>query len=258
MLHHLDDSLEAFLREAVPLPRGDVDVAFEAPDDEWRAGVNKPTLNLFLWDIRLSGDEIQSGRNLVERDGKRVWSDAVPRVAFRYLITAWTSEVRDEHQLLGSVLMALLPTRFLHPRFLAGDLAGLEPAPNLSVARVDGKDFAEFWSALEGQLKPGLDLTVTASVDAALTREAGPPVGEFGVAVADRSEPARRSDRRTVGGHVEDPEAVGATVRSPRGKGTVNERGDFSVPARPGDAIVVETVEPRRFRTPERGEAEPE
>ena len=39
MLHLLDETLEAFLREAVPLPARDVDIAFAAPDGEWSAAL---------------------------------------------------------------------------------------------------------------------------------------------------------------------------------------------------------------------------
>ena len=53
MLQLLDESIEAFLRASVR-SLADVDVAFEAPDREWGAGLNKPTVNLFLWDLRLS------------------------------------------------------------------------------------------------------------------------------------------------------------------------------------------------------------
>ena len=52
MLHLLDESLEAFLRATVPLPRREVDVAFAAPDRDWAARVSRPTVNLYLWDVR--------------------------------------------------------------------------------------------------------------------------------------------------------------------------------------------------------------
>ena len=37
----------------------------------------------------------------VEEEGGRRWRPPQPRVDCRYLVTAWTSEVRDEHRLLG-------------------------------------------------------------------------------------------------------------------------------------------------------------
>ena len=52
MLHLLDESMEAFLRAEVPLSVRDVDVVFEAPDGDWAAGVSRPTVNLYLWDVR--------------------------------------------------------------------------------------------------------------------------------------------------------------------------------------------------------------
>ena len=52
MLHLLDETLEAFLRAEVPLPARQIDVSFSAPDSEWGAAVTKPTVNLFLWDVK--------------------------------------------------------------------------------------------------------------------------------------------------------------------------------------------------------------
>ena len=40
MLHLLDETLEAFLRDVVPLPARDVDIAFDAPDGEWSASLS--------------------------------------------------------------------------------------------------------------------------------------------------------------------------------------------------------------------------
>src|SRR3712207_6106153 len=110
MLHLLDETLETFLRTVVPLPQRDVDVAFAAPDSEWAAALSsRPTVNLYLWDIRPNLVEREYGEELIETsDGRRFRRDPLPRVDCRYLVTAWTSEVRDEHSLLGGVLSALL------------------------------------------------------------------------------------------------------------------------------------------------------
>jgi hypothetical protein len=177
MLHQLDESIEAFLRAAVPLPARDIDVAFEAPDGEWAVGISRPTVNLYLWDVRLNLTEREYGEQLIEdRDGKKFRRDPLPRVDCRYLVTAWTSEVRDEHSLLGSVLAALLLHPVIEPDHLQGALANILPVPSLRLHSGDGSENSDFWSALGGQLKPGLDLVVTATVDAAALKAAGPAV----------------------------------------------------------------------------------
>jgi Pvc16 N-terminal domain len=179
MLHLLDESLEAFLRAEVPLPPRDVDVVFDAPDGDWASGVSRPTVNLYLWDVRPNLAEREFGQELVNgSDGRRYRRNPLPRVDCRYLVTAWTTEVRDEHSLLGDVLAALLLHREVEPDHLRGPFADLRPLPSVLLRSGDGSENSDFWSALGGQLKPGLDLLITATVDAALRFRTGPPVQE--------------------------------------------------------------------------------
>lgn len=136
MLHLLDESLEAFLRAAVPLSRREIDVAFQAPDREWAATVSRPTINLYLWDVRRNLSERDLGMVTVPaaeggRPGRRA---PLPRVDCRYLVTAWTTDVRDEHSLLGATLAALLRHDVLPADYLQGAFAGVTPLPTMEVA----------------------------------------------------------------------------------------------------------------------------
>jgi hypothetical protein len=177
MLHLLDETLETFLRTVVPLPARDVDLAFAAPDGEWSAALSsKPTVDLYLWDIRPNLGERDFGEVIVEEPGgRRFRRDPLPRVDCRYLITAWTSEVRDEHSLLGDILGALLLHPVIPAEHLQGVFSTVRPLPSLHLRSGDGSENSDFWSALGGQLKPGLDLVVTVTIDAALRAAAGPP-----------------------------------------------------------------------------------
>jgi hypothetical protein len=184
VLQQIDASLEAFLRAVVPLPKRDVEVAFDAPDRDWGTGITKPTINLYLWDVRRNLDEREAGMTLADEDGRRVRRRPDPRVDCRYLVTAWTSETRDEHALLGRVLATVLQHGELPGEHLQGTYAEVRPLPRLSIGTADERDQSDFWSALGGQLKPGLDLTVTATVAAAIVTEVGPPVETREVTVA--------------------------------------------------------------------------
>lgn len=175
MLHLLDASMEEFLRREVPLDDR-VDVAYDAPDNEWRSRVTRPTINLFVWDIRRNQYESQGGMDLVERENERFHRPTPPRIDFRYLITTWTSEIRDEHQLLGAILMACLRQPLIPEAYLQGELADVRPVPRMQVARFDGAESSEFWSSMGGQLKASLDVIVTATVDASVMVKAGPPI----------------------------------------------------------------------------------
>jgi hypothetical protein len=245
MLHLLDESLEAFLRATVPLTKREIDVSFAAPDRDWGARVSRPTVNLYLWDLRRNLEEREGGMETVYDEAGRPSRRApLPRVDCRYLVTAWTSEVRDEHSLLGATLAALLLHNTIEPRYLRGAYASVTPLPTITVAAGDGRDNSDFWSALGGQLKPGLDVVVTATVDTALFVEAGPPVDRYLLRTwrkVDEDEAATQpsvSQRSFVGGRAS--AAEGTAVVTPRGSGRVGPDGAFLVPAESGDEVSVD------------------
>jgi hypothetical protein len=198
MLNLLDDSLEAFLRSVVPLPGRDVDVAFEAPDRDWAAGISRPTINAYLWDVRPNTTDRELGLiELSAENGRVSRRSPLPRVDCRFLITAWTSDVGDEHALLGRVLVALMANEVIEEEHLRGMLSVTRPLPTVQLKSGTGSENSDFWSALGGQLKPGLDVTVTITVDAAAVREAGPPVE--GIQLRQRSRDGSIDEEGSLG-----------------------------------------------------------
>lgn len=192
MLHLIDDALEAYMRAEVPLPRNEVDVVFDRPDRDWGASVTRPTVNAFLWDVRRNSNEQEAGMNTERVNGRVIRRPPMPRVDCRYLVTAWAGDVRNEHQLLGAVMGALLIHTEMPPGYLPNGYGEVRPLPVLSIARFDGSDNTDFWTALGGELRPALDLTVTATVDAGFLAEAGPPVLRYEV------ETRRVDDPKTI------------------------------------------------------------
>lgn len=253
MIEQLDESIEDFLRGEVPLSREAVAVSFDAPDKEWGSGVTQPTLNLFLWDIRRSAEESESGMEQAIVNGSPHWRVRPPRYEFRYLVTAWAAEILDEHRLLGAVLPTLVNHRSIPPSYLKRPFIEIAPHPTLKVGLSHLTSLSEFWSAIEGKFKTGLDLIVTATIDPAILIPAGAPTEEIGVSVADSEDPDRVSEHRYVAGSVDDFAAVGALVRTPVGTAIVQPDRSFLVRARPGDDVVVETPVPKRGTVPERG-----
>jgi hypothetical protein len=236
MFHLLDESLEEFLRTAVPLSPREIDISFAAPDKDWAAKVSRPTINLYLWDVRRNLVDGELGVVEVrDADGRRSRRPPLPRVDCRYLVTAWTSDVRDEHSLLGAALVALLRHSELERQYLRGAYQDIETVPSIEIGAGDGRDNSDFWSALGGQFKPGLDVKVTATVDATLLTPAGPPVERLTITTSDGG----AADGRTyVGGRSERPE--GTVVSTPHGATTVGADGTFLVPAEVGDEVRVE------------------
>src|SRR5687768_4152326 len=108
MINDVDDTLKELLVLKGPIDPSAIDIRFELPNREWAAGVSKPTINLFLYDVR-ENHELRSNERFLARSGAvGIETRAPVRVDLAYLITAWTTDVSDEHQLLGRVLSTLL------------------------------------------------------------------------------------------------------------------------------------------------------
>ena len=253
MFDLIDQTLEAFFRATVPLSAQDVDVSFEAPDREWSAKLNRPTVNLFLWDIRRSTDRARSGVEEVRKDGRIVRRLALPRVELRYLATAWTADHGDERALLAGLMRSILAHGDIPAQFVAEPLLELPPLA-LIMAR-SGEEHLDLFQALDGQLKPGISVLVVTAVDTDVFTPAGPPAEVFETRVSfrdDRHELPVEAVRR-VAGEVADPAAVGAMVVSPHGSARVNASGRFLVAAQPGDELQIQTDPPRSVTVPPEG-----
>jgi Pvc16 N-terminal domain len=248
MLDLVDESLEAFLRATVPLSARDVDVSFLPPEREWSAKLTRPTVNIFLWDIRRSAGRSRSGMETIQIDGRTVHRMALPHIELRYLLTAWTTDHTDERLLLAGILRSVLAHGAVPEEYVAEALRPLGPLP--VVMPVTGEQHVEVFRTLEGQLKPGVNVIVHAIVDTGVVLPAGPPTTGLELSSVNTRTGETSPVRRRVAGEVHDPGAVGLLVHSPRGAARVNAAGRFLVPGEAGDEIVLETVPPRSVLVP--------
>lgn len=179
MIHEVDEALRQLIRGEA-LAGSDVEVVFDAPTKDWAARRNAPTVNLYLYDIREDLRRRERGLvNEYDEDGIVTARHMPPRyVKLSYLLTAWTQRPEDEHRLLSSLLICLLGYESLPAALLDGSLAALGLPVPLTVALPPPEDraFADVWTALGGELKPSLDVVVSAPVDAGKRYPAGPPV----------------------------------------------------------------------------------
>ncbi|MBP2329896.1 hypothetical protein JOF56_010281 [Kibdelosporangium banguiense] len=236
MLNLLDESLEEFLRAVVPLPKREVDISFDAPDKDWSARVSRPTINMYLWDVRRNITDREFGLETVhDENGRPHRRFPLPRVDCRYLVTAWTADIRDEHSLLGATMSALLLHSEIETEYLQGSYQKIQPVPTIEIASGDGRDNSDFWSALGGQLKPGLDVKVTATVDSAIMLPVGPPVHRY--AIITSAGDTVSSERNFVAGQT--TEEPGTIIATEHGAAEIDEDGKFFVQAEPGDKITV-------------------
>jgi Pvc16 N-terminal domain len=252
VLEHIDSTLEAFFRATVPISAQDVDVSFEPPDREWSAKLTRPTVNVFLWDMRRSTSRARTGMEELERNGQIVRRAPLPRVELRYLVTAWTSDHGDERALLSGLMRAILAHEEIPATFVAAPIEELPPL-TLLMARA-GDEHPDVGAVLDGQLKPGISVTIITAVETSMFIPAGPPVEVFDLRVGRRDAGTPMVDVvRRVAGEIADPAAVGVAVISPRGVATVNLAGRFVIPAVAGDELLIETDPPRTVAVPLEG-----
>jgi hypothetical protein len=184
VIHEVDEVLKGLLGSGALTGSG-IDVSFEAPTRDWAARRNAPVINAYLYDIREDVSRRQRGQMAVRDDRDIVVRRRQPPRWFRlsYLVTAWTRTPQDEHRLLSAVLATLLPHELLPADELPGALGALGLSVPLTVAGLhsESRSLAEIWSALGGELKPSLDLVVTAPFPAYPEYDAGPPVTEGAV-----------------------------------------------------------------------------
>ena len=206
MIHEVDDALRALIKRDA-LNGSDVEVVFDAPTKDWAARRNAPTVDVYLYDIREDLKWRAYGTVDVKGDNGRTTARAGPPRHFKlsYLITAWTQRPEDEHRLLSALLGCFLRFEAIPRDVIGNGVLSQQTSPlrmTIAVPPPEDRALSDTWSALGGELKPSLDLVVTAAVDAKGLAPVGPLVLEeprFGFEGAEgQSEEARR--RRGRGG----------------------------------------------------------
>jgi hypothetical protein len=212
MIQDVDDALRTLILEAVN--GSGVDASFEAPTKEWAAKRNAPTVNLYLYDVREDVARRQVEYEEVRGEDGRVVERRQPPRRFKlsYLVTVWTQRPEDEHRLLSTVLGCFLGHETLPHDILGGTLADHPQQTLLAIGLPPPQDrsLADVWSALGGELKPSLDLVVSAPFDSDRVLAAGPPVLEeprISVVSPQTDEPERpkRRGRKEAAAQPEPP-----------------------------------------------------
>jgi uncharacterized protein DUF4255 len=224
VIHDVDESLRA-LAERDILNGAGAEVAFDAPTRDWATRRNTPTLNFYLYEIR--EDLERRFANYEERRDEEglVAERKLPPRRFKlsYLVTAWTQRPEDEHRLLSSVISCFIRFDALPADVLRGELATQDYPVRVTVGLPlpAERSISDVWSALGGELKPSIDLIVTAPFQSGRERPFGPPVLEEprlgvsapGVEIAEHV--VRR--RRQAAGVAARPEDAGDPSEEVRG-----------------------------------------
>lgn len=166
MIQDVDETLKDLLVKKAPIVLSDIDIEFKMPTRDWSAGVQKPTINLYLFDIR-ENHELRSNDRFVTRAGADSTQRRAPvRVDLSYMISVWTQDISDEHLLLGKILTTLLRFPLLPTDVLQGSLV-TQPVPLQAwIAQPDRQPNSwDFWGHLEHRMKSGVCYVITAALE---------------------------------------------------------------------------------------------
>ncbi len=184
-------------------------VSFEAPTNEWAAGLTAPTVDLFLYDLREAADVSVGGWSEHRANGAARLERPALRLECSYAVTAWTREAEDEHRLLSQTLAVLLAHTRLPDALLGERLAETSAAQGPIMTRIGqprGDHKSEFWTAVGGRYRVSLDYVATLAVVPGGTFERGPEVRTHTVRVGDRHAGTRGFERHRCGGIVRSPD----------------------------------------------------
>ena len=176
MLADLDAALRRLLESELAAHGFDgARVSFEAPTNQWAAGLTAPTVDVFLYDLREAADMAVGGWNEHRGNGPVRMERPALRLECSYAVTAWTREAEDEHRLLSQTLAVLLAHTRLPDRFLDERLAAEGPVTS-RIGQPKGDRKAEFWTAVGGRYRVSLDYVVTIAIAPGVVVERGPEV----------------------------------------------------------------------------------
>lgn len=180
MIADVDVSLRQLIGTGT-YPGDRIQVDLDPPTKDWAARRSGPVMNLFLNDVR--EDTARRTANYLDiRDDEGVIISRRPSertFMFTYALSAWTSRPEDDHELLGAALVNLLQYEHIPLEYTSGVLREITSRFKPALLRVGGLMFSErlsteLWSAIGGEYRPTLAITVSVEIPTGLAVAAGP------------------------------------------------------------------------------------
>ena len=173
MLLELHNTLQQLLYERGNISPREIDITFEAPTRERIDKLTRPTISLFLFGMQENTELRQSNFQTTRNNGKAERRLEPRRYEMRYMVSALTNSIEDEHQLLWRTLVTLLRHPQFPPDLLPDELRILEPPLITHVSQNDeGECLSDVWRALGVPPHPALYYVVTLPIDMNLVIEA--------------------------------------------------------------------------------------
>ncbi|UUN30801.1 DUF4255 domain-containing protein [Streptomyces sp. FIT100] len=193
MINHVDNALEALIKLLNPdlfAANGDMKILFSPPTKETvQIGARQQLIDVYLYDVQEAAARRESGSIVVRDNNARqknpetgrmesrpVSRHAPPRyLKLSYMLTVWTAEQKDSHQILGLLfahlakyLVLKLPS-YPWPHETDAKMTVYQTMyAELDVGRppVQDRILTELWTTFNNTLVPFLNVTVTVPVPA--------------------------------------------------------------------------------------------
>ncbi|MFZ0548389.1 MAG: Pvc16 family protein [Candidatus Promineifilaceae bacterium] len=170
MIADLDETIKQLLINDLPVKNGEIDIRFDQPTREWSSRLTRPTINLFLYDLRENATLRRHQWEKMSNGNGRPDVAAAKRTPFRvdchYMVTAWASDPEDEHRLMTRTMLALFRHPILPEPVLQGEMVHQPYDVPASLARHDKlTNPAEVWGSLDNEMRPGVSYLVTIALD---------------------------------------------------------------------------------------------
>lgn len=166
MLPEIHAALQQLIWEYGRISPDEVDISFEAPTRERIERLVRPTVSLFLFDLVENTEMRQSSFPAARVSDHSERRMPPRRVDLRYMVSALTSEIEDEHRLLWRVLATLLKYPQLPGELLPEELRGGEIAITTKANQMDeGRRLMDVWGGLGATPHPAIYYVVTAPLD---------------------------------------------------------------------------------------------
>ena len=166
MLPEIHAALRQLIWEYGRISPDEVDISFEAPTRERIERLVRPTVSLFLFDLVENTEMRQSSFPTTRLSDHAERRMPPRRVDLRYMVSALTSEIEDEHRLLWRVLATLLKYPQLPGELLPEEARGGEIAITTKANQMDeGRRLMDVWGGLGATPHPAIYYVVTAPLD---------------------------------------------------------------------------------------------
>lgn len=172
MISDVDEALRSLILDSLTVSRQNVDIKYDLPSRDWASRLNRPTIDLFLFDIRenlrLRGAE--QYRQVPRDDGTVEIHRNPVRIDLRYLLSAWTKDPEDEHLLLSDTLMTLLrnptiPDKYCSEKMKKQQFPVILDAAVYQPEHGPTEKVTEIWGVIGNDIHAGFIVTVTITVD---------------------------------------------------------------------------------------------